>query len=211
MERELTTGAVVRWTLACAGAWAVMSLAGFAAVGAVVAALIGDPDEVLEGPVRFGLALGAVFALAGAAMGAVQTVFLRHRGMRGARRWILGSAVGFGAVGLLYALLEPVVPVLVNELLHNLVAGALAGAVQARVIDHLAGRASARRWAAITGLAYLSGGAVTAAVARGAGVDEGTAGLLGVVAVAAVLGLGLRDLLARASRGEASAARALAA
>lgn len=194
MDTRIGHRAVAGWVLSSTLAWGVASLAGFVLVGGVVSALWGDPDEVLDGAVGFAAGLGTVFLLAGAAMGAVQGWLLARRGAAGVARWTVGSALGFAVVAVGFALLEPLLPRLANELLHNVAAGVVAGTVQVRVLIASGIVLRRRTWVGWSCAAYLSGAAVSAVVARLAGGREDLSGVVGVAALSLVLIVGLRHL-----------------
>lgn len=192
MDTRIGGRAIAGWVLSSTLAWGVASIAGFVLVGGVVTALWGDPDEVLGGPVGFAAGLGVVFLLAGAAMGAMQGWLLHRRGAAGVARWVLGSALGFAIVAVGFALLEPLLPRLANEVLHNAAAGAVAGVLQARVLLSSGIALRRRTWIGWSCAAYLSAATVNALVARLLGGREDISGIVGVAVLSLVLVEGLR-------------------
>lgn len=192
MDTRIGGRAIAGWVLSSTLAWAVASVAGFVLVGGVVSALWGDPDEVLSGPAGFAAGLGVVFLLAGAAAGAVQAWLLRRRGAVGVRRWILASAVGFAVLAVGFALLEPLLPRVANELVHNAAAGVVAGTLQAHVLVASGIAVRRRTWIGWSCTAYLTGATVNALVAHLTGGREDVSGVVGVAALSLVLIAGLR-------------------
>lgn len=194
MDTRIGGRGIAGWVLLSTVTWAVASLAGFVLVGGVVAALWGDPDEVLDGPGGFAAGLGTVFLLAGAATGAVQAWLLRRRGATGVARWALGSGLGFAVVAVGFALLDPLLPLVVNELLHNVAAGVVAGSIQAGVLRASGIPLRLRTWVGWSCAAYLTGATVNLVLARLVGGREDISGIGGVAALSLVLAVGLGRL-----------------
>jgi hypothetical protein len=175
-------------------AWVGLSLVGFMAafiavfIGGwfVVEAITGDADGI-DGP-GFWLWLTAGFTLAGAGWATAQWLLLRSHIDHGAR-WIAGGAAGFFVIAVLYLILYERVPLAANEVVHNLVGGAVMGIVQVPVVRRLTGRS--RQWIAVTALAMLGAGLTHWGVQAVTG-DDGLAGLLGAPVAAAITGVVLR-------------------
>lgn len=178
------------WVLA----WAVASMLGFAVgflivfVGGyvLVEALTGDAQGILD-DVGWGfyLQLTLGFALGGAGAATAQWLFLRRR-VPDAGRWVLGGFLGFAVVAIVYLVLYEQVPVVINELAHNVTGGAVLGIVQLPVVRRLTGRAW--RWPVITAAVMVLAGAI-AAVLREFGLGDDLSGPIGVAGLSVVTGI----------------------
>ncbi|HET6404211.1 MAG TPA: hypothetical protein VFH78_06150 [Candidatus Thermoplasmatota archaeon] len=159
------------WTLASSVAWGVFFFLSFLLVGLGLSLVVDDVDAVMGTHLGFTLGLAFAFGLAGGAQGAAQAWLLRKVGIAAGWRWALGGAVAWGSLGLVYAALEPFVPRLGNELIHNVVAGVLGGLLQMRTLTAATPRG--RYWPIVLAATFLVGGFVAWGTESATGTEVG--------------------------------------
>jgi hypothetical protein len=198
---------VLAWALASAAGFLLGFLAVFGAGIALVDALTGDVDRLFEETAWFfpAVLIGA-FALGGAGLAAAQWRFLR-RAIGGGARWVLGMTVGNAVFAALYLVLFDALPLLANEVVHNVAGGLVIGAVQLPVVRLLLAE-RAPRWPLVTTAAMLAAAVVSALIVHGLAGDDFIGGALGMLTYGAVTGLVLqRGLAAEDAAGPVAAGR----
>lgn len=198
---------VAGWTLLSmlgfALGFAIVFIGGWAAVDAVTGNAEGILDDVGIG---FYTQLTLGFVVAGAAAATGQWLLLRRR-IAKAGRWVLGGAVGFAVVAVLYLALYDRVPLVVNEIVHNATGGAVLGLIQMPVVRRLTGRS--RAWIAVTALAMVLGGAI-AALLRQLGLGDDLSGPLAVACLSLATGVVLSGWIAHVPQADQPAIPAAA-
>jgi hypothetical protein len=185
----------LKWIVAGSIGWTASFILSISAIGAVVQALWGDPDTILaEGTLAFHTALTLLFTLSGLGYGIAQWLVLR-RLISGSKWWPLATGIGFMLAAALFGViaLAGVQNIMVNEVIHNVVAGAGAGAAQWLILRRQ--MYAADWWVLVNIAGFLLAGAVINRMVVAAGGNEAIGGILGVTAMTMLTGAVLVWLL----------------
>lgn len=188
-------GLWLKWVVASSSGWTASFILSISAIGAVVQALWGDPDTVLaEGTLAFHTALTLLFTLSGLGYGVAQWLVLR-RLIAGSKWWPFATGVGFMVAAALFGViaLAGVKEIMVNEVIHNVAAGAGAGIAQSLILRRQVRVAG--WWLLVNIIGFLLAGAVINRLVVAAGGNEAIGGILGVTVMSMFTGAALVWLL----------------
>lgn len=193
----------LKWVLGSTIGWIGLFVLSFLAIGTVVELFLGDPKTVAgEGTLTFAVALTAVFTLAFTGAGSAQWLLLRRKIER-LGWWAPANGLGGFVLAVLYFALMGVVPEMANEIINNGVAGTIVGLLQWRILRGQL--AHAKLWIPAIAVGFVVAGGGAAILSAITGLDDGTSGMFGIVAMSALTGAAMVWLLRQPSRPEFAA------